>query len=194
MRKRRLNWRGYFLLGLIAGILISTVFTTNDNSDVMVKEEVVSIPQQSDQSQPDNIIPVCAEGVNKTYMSYEAITDRSSKQYQYIKEHMTPNDKGYLVDSDGYIGVALGSYFGPIGSKYAFTLSSGEVLNVVKVEEKDDAHTNNGCEQKWDKSVIEFVIDTTVAAEYYGVASNGYINQGNYNSIYKGYIVKIERR
>lgn len=125
----------------------------------------------------------CANGKAKTYMSYKMITAKNSNQYKYIKEYMSVNEKGFLVDKDNRIGVAMGSYFGAIGSKYDIELENGNVLRVVKVEAKDDKHTNNGCEQKWDKSVIEFVIDTKVAKEYYGVASNGFINQGNYNNV-----------
>ncbi len=111
------------------------------------------------------------------------ITAKYSDQYKYIKANMKVDNKGFLRDKDNRIGVAMGTYFGKVGSKFDITLENGNILKVVKVEVKDDKHTNNGCEQKWDKSVIEFVIDTKVAKEYYGVASNGFINQGNYNNV-----------
>lgn len=135
----------------------------------------------------------CADGVAKTYMNYKMITAKSSNQYKYIQEYMSVNEKGFLVDKDNRVGIALGSYFGAIGNKFDIELENGTVLKVVKVEAKDDSHTFNGCEQRWDKSVIEFVIDTDVASEYYGVASNGYINQGNYNNLneFKGAIKSI---
>lgn len=138
-------------------------------------------------------INVCSKGINKTYMNYKKITDKSSQQYQFIKNNMTVDEKGYLKDEKGYIGVALGTYFGEIGTRYIFKLSSGIELKIIKVEVKDDAHTNNGCEQKWDKSVIEFVIDTEIAEKYYGLEDNGYINNGNFNNIFKGEIVEITR-
>ena len=115
---------------------------------------------------------------SKTYMDYRAITDKSSKQYKYIKANMTVGSDGYLRDKDGNIGVALGSYYGEVGSKYQVTLSEGQVFNVVKIEEKSDAHTIDGCIQKWDKSVIEFVIDSSKFEK----ASNGYVYQGNFNN------------
>ena len=105
---------------------------------------------------------VCSTSGVKTYMDYKKITSKSSNQYIYIKKYMSVNDEGFLVDEEGRIGIALGSYFGAIGSKYNFTLSTGVVLKAVKVEAKSDAHTVNGCYQKWDKSVIEFVVDTDV--------------------------------
>ena len=74
------------------------------------------------------------------------------------------------------------------------TLDTGIELNIVKVEAKDDKHTNNGCYQKWDKSVIEFVIDITTAEKYYGAETNGYIAHGNFNNIdeYRGNIERME--
>lgn len=138
-------------------------------------------------------INVCSKGINKTYMNYKKITDKSSQQYQFIKNNMTVNEKGYLVDNDGYIGVALGSYFGEIGTKYIFTLESGIKLRLVKVEKKADNHTNNGCEQKWDKSVIEFVIDENIAREYYKTPKNDYVNGGNFNKVFNGKIIEIKR-
>lgn len=138
-------------------------------------------------------IPVCHSSSVKSYMDYRAITSTSSKQWQYI--HKSGNieiKNGYLMENE-YVGVALGSYFGEIGSKYIFTLDTGKQIKVVKVEEKADKHTNNGCEQKWDKSVIEFVVDSKNLQEY--KASNGYIYQGNFNNAeqFNGKIVKIEQ-
>jgi hypothetical protein len=138
-------------------------------------------------------IDVCNNSSTKTYMDYRAITNKKSKQYQFIQANMTADERGYLIDNEGYIGVALGSYFGNIGTRYIFKLSSGTELKVVKVEVKDDDHTNNGCEQKWDGSVIEFVIDTQKAKNYYGIASNGYINSGNFNKVFNGKIIEIEK-
>ena len=139
---------------------------------------------------------VCSVGKNKTYMSYKTITDRSSEQYKYIQNYMSIDDStGLLYDNDGFIGIALGSYFGPIGSRYYVTLDTGIVLPVVKIEAKADKHTNNGCEQKWDGSVIEFVVDEAKALEYFGTRSNGYVLDGNFNNyeLFKGGIEKIEK-
>ena len=119
------------------------------------------------------------------------ITDKSSNQYKYINESGRIEIKnGYLMENE-YIGVALGSYFGEIGSKYVFTLDTGKELKVVKVEEKADEPTINGCQHKWDSSVIEFVIDSS----YFKKSSNGYVFNGNFNNVeeFKGKIIKIEK-
>lgn len=135
-------------------------------------------------------IPVCSNSQTKTYMDYKMITDKSSKQWQYINASgRIKIENGYLMEGE-YIGIALGSYFGEIGTKYIFTLDTGKQIKVVKIEEKADAHTNNGCQQKWDGSVIEFVIDSNAFEK----SANGYVYNGNFNNIeqFNGHIEKIE--
>jgi hypothetical protein len=111
-----------------------------------------------------NRLDLCTEAWRdfKSYMNYEKITSTSSQQYKFISEFMdTTYEDGLLrLKSDTqFIGVALGSYFGKIGSKFKFTLEGGVVFYAVKVEEKSDSHTINGCVQKWDSSIIEFVVN-----------------------------------
>ena len=134
-------------------------------------------------------IPVCHPSAVKSYMDYRMITARSSKQWRYIHESGNITIKDGFLWEDDFIGVALGSYFGPIGSKYSFHLDTGIVLHVVKVEAKADIHTNNGCEQRWDTSVIEFVIDSQAFTK----EANGYVNHGNFNNSpqFRGNIVAI---
>lgn len=137
-----------------------------------------------------NEIEPCSTSSAKSYMDYRMITSKTSNQYRYIQEHMTVRD-GYLVDEDGYIGVALGSWFGDIGTRWVFELSSGEFIYAVKIENKDDAHTINGCEHSIDGSVIEFVIDTT----YFPLSENGFIYNGNFNNVewWNGDIVSVRK-
>lgn len=160
-----------------------------DDIDVSVRKEDKKVVEPIKVVNNDGL-RVCSTSSVKTYMSYKKITSRSSAQYRYIQKNMTVNDEGFLVDKDGRIGVALGSYFGKIGSKFDFTLSTGIVLKVVKVEAKSDSHTVNGCYQKYDKSVIEFVIDSSKFSK----GANGYVKNGNFNndSRFKGKISKIE--
>ena len=82
-------------------------------------------------------IDVCASGVAKTYMDYRATTARNSRQYKFIHNNLTVDETtGFLYDEDGFIGVALGSFYGEIGDRFYFTLESGVVLPLVKCEEK----------------------------------------------------------
>lgn len=85
-----------------------------------------------------------------------------------------------MKDKEGYIAVALGSWFGELGSRWVFELSNGTKLYTIKVDEKDDKHTFSGCEHKIDRSVIEFIIDTETSV--YPIGTNGYILNGNFNN------------
>lgn len=142
-------------------------------------------------------IDVCASGVAKTYMDYRATTARNSRQYIFIHNNLTVDETtGFLYDEDGFIGVALGSFYGEIGDRFYFTLESGVVLPLVKCEEKADGDTDgNGCYHLSDNSVMEFVIDKNYALNYFGRLSNNYVLNGNYNNyeLFNGPIVKVER-
>lgn len=141
-------------------------------------------------------IEVCSSSSTKTYMPYTAITAKGSKQYKYIQNHMTVDQTtGMLYDEDGFIGAALGYNFGDIGERYYFTLDSGIVLPIVKVDAKASSDAPNGCSHAADASVIEFVIDAKIASEYFGAGPTGLVKQGNFNNDtrFKGSITKIEK-
>jgi len=140
---------------------------------------------------------VCASEGAKTYMDYRMTTDPTSVQYHFIKNELTVDKKtGFLYDKDGFIAVALGSYYGSIGDRYYFTLDSGIVLPLVKAEEKADEDTDSrGCYHLIDTSIIEFVIDSDIAGDYFWDNRNGLVLDGNYNnySLFDGDIVKVEK-
>lgn len=166
---------------------------TNDKSDHFNTEDLYDYQKEYVAKE----VGTCALGNTKTYMDYRAVTDPSSVQYWFIKENMTVDQKtGFLLDEDGFIGVALGSYYGTIGDRYYFTLDSGVVLPVIKIDEKADRDTDaSGCYHTLDGSVIEFVIDRNIADEYYGHYANGLVLQGNFANyyLYNGDIVKVEK-
>lgn len=142
-------------------------------------------------------IEVCARKGAKTYMDYRMTTVVSSRQYQFIHNELTVDTKtGFLYDKDGFIAVALGSFYGEIGDRFYFTLDSGIVLPLVKAEEKADEDTDAmGCYHLIDTSVIEFVIDDEYAGEYFFSNGNGLVLNGNYNNywLFKGDIDKVEK-
>jgi len=137
-------------------------------------------------------IEPCSTSSVKTYMDRSKITDETSDQHIFIEENMEARN-GLWFDREGYIGVALGSQFGEIGSRWVFELSSGELIYAVKIDEKDDKHTINGCEHKLDGSVIEFVIDTESSP--YWIGENGLILNGNFNNLeyFEGTIESIRK-
>ncbi|MDO4701079.1 hypothetical protein EII25_00995 [Erysipelotrichaceae bacterium OH741_COT-311] len=167
---------------------ILAIFIVCSGFTLKTEEEYV---KEFESSQVD----MCSTSSTKSYMSYKSITSRGSRQYKYIQEYMTVDEEtGLLYDEDGFIGVALGSAFGSIGTRYYFTLDTGKILPVVKVEEKSDNDTEGGCYHLSDNSVIELVIDREIAIEYFGLGKNGLILSGNFNNYegFKGAIKKIE--
>ena len=117
-------------------------------------------------------IGACSTSSIKTYEDYRLITSVGSAQYQYIHNHCVVDDEtGFLIDEDGFIGVALAYSFGEIGSRYYFILDTGITIPVVKVDAKASVHATNGCSADSNGSVLEFVIDADRAAAYFGGAN-----------------------
>lgn len=131
----------------------------------------------------------------KTYMDYRAITNTSSAQYQFIhSDEITICEDGFLRDDEGFIGVAMGSCFGPIGSRYICHLDTGKDIKVVKIEAKSTSHTFDGFCGSIAYDIIEFVIDTEALWMQQNKWGNGYIFSGNFNnySEFNGKIVAID--
>lgn len=132
----------------------------------------------------------------KTYMDYRQITDPTSLQFQLINSEKIYIDKyGYLRDEEGFIGVAMGSYFGEIGSKYICHLDNGKQIKVIKVESKNDIHTISNFCGYLAYDIIEFVIDSQTEWMKNNIWSNGYIFNGDFNNCenFSGKIIKIEK-
>ena len=116
--------------------------------------------------------------LSKTYMDYRSIKNTSSEQWRLLQT-MDICDDGFIRDSDGYVAVALGSYFGDIGSRWIFYLDGGKILPVVKVDQKQDKHTckdNIYGLDNWD--IIEFIVDSSKMPKF----PNGYVYGGNFNN------------
>ena len=171
----------YCLLGLCVMLVICgfTLFE-NDNSDRFDLNGLYDYQKEFKTEE----LSICSANTAKTYMDYRMTTVVDSRQYQFIHNHLTVDkNTGFLYDEDGFIAVALGSYYGEIGDRYYFTLDSGIVLPLVKAEEKADEDTDvSGCYHRLDGSVVEFVIDDDYAKAYFGSNSNGYVLDGNYNN------------
>lgn len=132
----------------------------------------------------------------KTYMDYRAITDKTSPQYQFIhSDEITICEDGFLRDSEGYIGVAMGGYFGEVGSRYVCRLDNGVEIKVVKVEVKAEQDTVQNFYGKDNYDIIEFVIDTKAQWMQDNKWENGYIFSGNFNNheAFNGKIVEIDK-
>lgn len=181
----------------IFSVMVFTGFTNLSNEDLSKPtfnlEDLYDYQKQYKGEEIEN----CARTGAKTYMDYRMTTVVNSAQYQFIHNNLTVDtNTGFLYDKDGFIAVALGSYFGKIGDRFYFTLDSGVVLPLVKAEQKADVDTDAmGCQHLYDTSIIEFVIDSDYAGEYFWNNGNGLVLNGNYNNypLFDGDIEKVEK-
>ena len=128
----------------------------------------------------------------KPYMDYNMITDKSSKQYKFIhRDDVEEDDRGFLMQDEEWYCVALGSYFGKIGSKYIITLDNGNEVKIVKSEAKSDKHTDEDNYLSFNGHIVEFLINTDSRWMY----DNDIIYNGSLNAYDKleGSIVSIEK-
>lgn len=106
----------------------------------------------------------------KTWMSYEAVTDKQSPQYTFINTYGWTDTEGFMrasgesdlgVEQDYYM-IALGSYYGTtIGTKYRITLDTGKVFYGALADCKDNKHTNSTNQYvPQNGSIVEFLVDT----------------------------------
>ena len=101
------------------------------------------------------------EDERKSYMSYTAITNKSSPQYKMQLRAKTDEITGIRMIGDRYC-VACGSGISDkIGTYLDVTLESGAVIDCIVGDVKADRHTRGGqCLQGLDGSTIEFIVDT----------------------------------
>ena len=133
----------------------------------------------------------------KTWMSYKAVTDKTSPQYKLINTYGRVDNEGFMryssekelgIDQDYYM-IALGSYYGTtIGTKYRITLVTGEVFYGVLADCKADRDTNKTNQYAGNNDVVEFIVDTkklNSKVRYHGNA--------NVYAPLRGSVAKIER-
>lgn len=105
-------------------------------------------------------VPSVGWGQKKTFMSFKAITNTRSKQYQLQQQAVTDPNTG-IRTIDGDYCVAIGSGWGcAVGDRILVTLEGGKAFNAIVADAKANAHTNSDNKTTThDGSVIEFVVD-----------------------------------
>ena len=134
----------------------------------------------------------------KTWMSYKAVTDKKSPQYNLINTYGWSDSQGFMrcsgerdlgIDQDYYL-IALGSYYGTeIGTKYKITLDTGRVFYGALADCKDNRHTNSTNQYvSHNGNVVEFLVDSSKL--------NKEVKRMGSANVYmplNGSVVKIER-
>lgn len=104
------------------------------------------------------IIETPAHSPRKPWMDYRSVTDEASVQYELLSRAYHA-DNGLLY-VDGHLAVAIGSGYGPVGTRYEMDIG-GTTYKVIKADAKNDAHTLNGEGfLGTDGHLIEMIVDT----------------------------------
>lgn len=94
----------------------------------------------------------------KSYMSYTAITSKSSPQYKLQQQAYT-GDYGIRMVEDRYC-IALGTYYTSIiGTKIDLVMQNGSIIPCILGDVKANQHTCSSNIRARDGSVVEFIID-----------------------------------
>ena len=127
----------------------------------------------------------CPASMFMSICAKQKITREGSRQLAYVILSTT-DEIGFCLFQDRFM-VAMGSYYGDLGSCFLVTLSNGVQLEVVMTERKRDDHTDRLNQHHLsDGSVIEFIIDRDVM-------DKNLQERGDMFAVFGGYPVKIER-
>lgn len=174
-----------------------------DKAEAARKEEIRKAQEKermrklsSQNVQIHSLSPVYLKPTNessaKPYESYRAITDPTSKQYKFqMQSNVQEDSRGFLMEDGSWYCVAMGTYFGDIGTKYLITLSSGRTIRVVKGDNKADCDTDSMNYCALNGHILEFMINPNA----YYMISNGVISRGNLNILpeLNGSITNIQK-
>ena len=95
----------------------------------------------------------------KTYMSYKAISNKSSNQWK-LQQLAYTDDKGFRK-IDNYYLVAVGTYYSEkVGTKLRITLEDNKVIDAIVGDIKKDIHTDSNNQYVLKNgNMIEFIVD-----------------------------------
>ena len=129
-------------------------------NETLIEYETKLKNYESQAKQQTNTVYSTSWGSMKSYMSYKAITNTRSKQYQLQQLAVTDPTTG-IRTIDGDYCVAIGSGWGcVVGDRILVTLQGGKTFNAIVSDAKANAHTNSDNKTTThDGSVVEFVVD-----------------------------------
>ena len=120
-------------------------------------------------------------------MSWKALSP-NSKQGQFSAQ-ATPDPETAIMMYNGRYLVALGfAYADEVGQEIDIVMESGQVIPAVVGDFKATEHTcENQSTQRWDGSVVEFIVSDNEAAKK---VTNG---TGSYNDIFPGLVKEFRK-
>lgn len=154
-------------------ITILALQTENDELSAEYKTILLLWKNQENETRE-----ICSNSIFKSWMDYRAITSKSSMQYQLQQSATTDKNYGFRT-IDGYLLVAMGPQYGPVGSKYIIQFEDGKVINAMIGDIKHE-----GCTSTSDNSMLEFIVDKTILP-------TSVKRSGNFDSVFNGPIIQI---
>ena len=123
-----------------------------------VEEEEVVVPEKQYMSLQ---LPSQATGSFKTYMDYRAITNTRSEQWKL--QQLAVTDENGFRKYDGKYMVAVGSYYAKsCGKELTVTLDTGQVIEVIVGDLKQDIHTDSTNRYvNHNGNILEFIVETS---------------------------------
>lgn len=135
---------------------IYSIENTEQASKVSISKSETRTPKTSIEYQYYDV-PKADTGF-KAYMSYKAITAKSSKQWELQQDSWT--DENGFRRLDNFYMVAMGTYYSKeCGAKFHITMESGYEFDVIMGDVKSDEHTDI-LHQHRNGNVMEFIVDT----------------------------------
>lgn len=155
--------------------------TLNELPIVLINEGNPSLAYQDPNKEPlYETMPICSiTSTFKSWMDHDTITNHSTRQWA-LKQIATTDESGFRKIDDFYM-VAMAKQYGPVGTKYLITFSSGSRIYVII----GDLKAGTTCVHP-DKSMIEFIVSTDTLLK--SVKSSG-----NVNKVFEGTIVEIRK-
>ena len=155
-------------------VVIRTIYRTK--TEYIIKEIAPILVQVALPEQKTKFI---------SYLPYDKITRQGSKQLAYVT--LGKADEQGLYKFDDKFMVAMGKYYGELGTCFKVTLSNGKEIEIIMTERKanEDTDSNNQfCIHNG--SVLEFIVDKKILPKE--IAENSQIEK-----LIGGFPMKIER-
>ena len=157
-----------------------------DGNETLVIGEKGTSPLNSEIKKTE-VIPAYPHREFKSYMSWTALHPEST-QGKFSAQAVADPETAIMMYNGRYL-VALGfAYADHVGQEIDIVMESGQIIHAVVGDFKAAEHTDKyGSTQRWDGSVVEFVVSSnSEAAE----ATNG---TGSYNIIFPGKVKEFRK-
>lgn len=153
------------LLLLAVGDNGTTLAITPKEEELPLEVLKTPITTELEQLAPSNKQELEVCNINSSfasYMSYKAITNQSSKQYE-LQQIASTNIKGYRELEDRVM-IAMHSQYGSVGDKLVITFNDGSTVNVILGDIKANTDCSHYVNEN-ESSIIEVIVDVSIITD-----------------------------